>query len=140
MDRLFELEQRIDEYRKHARTAEDAALQKLKEYPPYNRPLTEVDVMRRELLRHHTRVLLLDELKEWIAELQGLRLYQLNTLSNEEHPEPRSYDVRQYMTEQEAAEVNATFEANDERLRWTLVEEPVEELAPSPEIPEEYGI
>lgn len=140
MDRLFELEQRIDEYRKHARTAEEAALQKLKEYPPYNEPLTEVYVLRRELLRHHTRVLLLDELKEWIAELQGLRLYQLNTLSNNEHPEPHSYDVRQYMTEREAAEVNATFEANSERLRWKLVEGPVEEVAPSPEIPEEYGI
>jgi hypothetical protein len=126
MDRLFELEERIDEYRKHAHSAEEAALQKLKEFPPFDKPLSEVEVLRRELLRHHTRVLLLDELTQWITELKGLRLYQLCTLPNAEHAELRRYAVHQYMTEQEVTEVNATFEANNERLRWRLVEEPVE--------------
>lgn len=123
MDRLFELEQRLDEYRKHSVTAKEAALQKLKEYPPFNdKGLSPADILRRELHRHSTRLVLLDEVKEWITELKGLRLYQLHTLPNPENPKSHTYNVRQYMTEQEAAEVNATFEANNERLRWKPVE------------------
>lgn len=122
MDALSELEQRIDEYRKHALNAEKVALRKLSLYPPFNRPLSEVEVLRRELLRHHTRTLLLDELKQWIAELRGMRLYQLYAMPDRAHAAPQLYNVCQYMTEQEATEVNATFAANRERLRWKPIE------------------
>ncbi len=122
MDKLSELEQRLEEYRKHSFKAEQMALQKLALYPPFNRPLTAVDILRRELLRHHTRTLLLDEMKQWILELRGMRLYQLYTISNDNSQIMFAYSVRQYMTEREAAEVNATFEENQERLRWRPVD------------------
>ena len=122
MDKLSELEQRLEEYKKHSLKAEQMALQKLAMYPPFNRPLAAVDVLRRELLRHHTRTLLLDEMKQWISELKGMRLYQLYTLSPTNPNEMFAYSVRQYMTEREAMEVNATFEENNERLRWRPVD------------------
>ena len=122
MDKLSELEQRLEEYKKHSFKAEQMALQKLALYPPFNRPLTAVDILRRELLRHHTRTLLLDEMNQWILELKGMRLYQLYTVSPENSQIVFAYSVRQYMTEREAAEVNATFEENQERLRWRSVE------------------
>ena len=118
MDKLLELEQRLEEYKKHSSRAEQLALQKLAMYPPFNRPLAAVDVLRRELLRHHTRMLLLDEIAEWISELKGMRLYQLHTTSANDPHGGFAYSVRQYMTEQEAEEVNATFVKNNERLRW----------------------
>jgi len=118
MDRFSELEQRIKEYRQHSLKAEKTALQKLTKYPPFNKPLSAVDVLRRELFRHHTRILLMDELQQWIAELRGMRLYQLYAIPDAIQCEMQVYSVRQYMTEKEAAEVNATFEANNERLRW----------------------
>jgi hypothetical protein len=118
MDKLDELEQRVDEFRKHSVKAELTALQKLAIYPPFDRPLTGVDVLRRELLRHHTRTVMLDEIKQWITELRGMRLYQLCMLSENREQHIETYHVQQYMTEQEAVEVNATFEANHERLRW----------------------
>jgi hypothetical protein len=126
MDKLAELEQRLDEYRKHSFRAEQVALQKLAIYPPFTRPLTGADVLRRELLRHHTRTILLDEIKHWISELRTMRLYQLYIMSEAGDRKMQTYNVRQYMTEQEAAEVNATFEANHERLRWKPVD-PLEE-------------
>ena len=126
MDKLEELEQRLEEYRKHSFKAEQIALQKLAIYPPFTRPLTAVDVLRRELLRHHTRTILLDEIKQWITELRGMRLYQLYAVTEIGHHKTQAYSVRQYMTEQEAAEVNATFETNNERLRWKPVD-PLEE-------------
>ena len=122
MDRLDELEQRIDEYRRHSQTAEDVALQKLQQYPQSNGELSPVEVLRRELLRHHTRTLLLDEIKQWIEELKGLRLYQLYALPDLEHQGGPIPHVRQHMTEQEAVEVNATYEANNERLRWKPID------------------
>lgn len=122
MDKLSELEQRLEEYRKHSVKAEQIALQKLSLYPPFNRPLTAVDILRRELLRHHTRTLLLDEMKQWILELKGMRLYQLYTISDDNSQIMFAYSVRQYMTEREAAEVNATFEKNEERLRWRPID------------------
>ena len=126
MNKLSELEQRLEEYKKHSSKAEQLALQKLAMYPPFNRPLAAVDVLRRELLRHHTRTLLLDEIGEWISELKGMRLYQLYTTSANDPHEEFAYSVRQYMTEQEAEEVNATFARNNERLRWRPVYVPEE--------------
>lgn len=122
MDKLSELEQRLEEYKKHSFKAEQTALRKLALYPPFNRPLTAVDILRRELLRHHTRTLLLEEMKQWILELKGMRLYQLYTISDDPSQAMFAYSVRQYMTEPEAAEVNATFEKNRERLRWRPVD------------------
>ena len=118
MDKLSELEQRIEEYKQQSLRAEKIALQKLTTYPPYNKPLSAVDVLRRELFRHHTRILLLNELQQWIAELKGMCLYQLCAIPDAISRETEVYGVRQYMTEKEAAEVNATFKANRERLRW----------------------
>ena len=94
---------------------------------PYNRPFSAVDVLRRELFRHHTRTLLLNELQQWIGELKGMRLYQLCTIPDAINHETKFYGVHQYMTEKEAAEVNATFEANRERLRWEPVDSSGEE-------------
>jgi hypothetical protein len=128
MDKLSELEQRLEEYRKHSFKAEQTALRKLAIYPPFNRPLTAVDILRRELLRHHTRTLLLDEMKQWILELRGMRLYQLYTISEDDSRVMFAYSVRQYMTEQEVMEVNRTFKENNERLRWRPVMEEAEEL------------
>lgn len=122
MDKLAELEQRLEEYQKHSSRAEQIALQKLAMYPPFTRPLTAVDVLRRELLRHHTRTVLLDEITHWIAELRGMQLYQLYVVTETGERKMQTYNVYQYMTEQEAAEVNATFEANHERLRWKPVD------------------
>jgi hypothetical protein len=122
MNTLDELIQRVDEYRTHSAKAEQMALQKLALYPPFDRPLTAIDVLRRELLRHHTRTVMLDEMRQWITELQGMRLYQLCLLPEFGQSEPETYHVQQYMTAEEAVEVNATFEANHERLRWMLVE------------------
>ena len=127
MDKLSELEQRIEEYKQQSLKAEKIALQKLTKYPPYNRPLSAVDVLRRELLRHHTRTLLLNELRQWIAELKGMCLYQLCAIPDAISRETQVYGVCQYMTEEEAAEVNATFEANRERLRWKPVDSSEEE-------------
>lgn len=127
MDKLSELEQRIEEYKQQSLKAEKIALQKLTKYPPYNRPLSAVDVLRRELLRHHTRTLLLNELRQWITELKGMRLYQLCAIPDAISRETHVYSVRQYMTEREAAEVNATFKANRERLRWKPVDSLEEE-------------
>lgn len=123
MDKIIELEQRIDEYRKHSLTAEQVALQKLQTFPRHNQALSPAEVLRRELLRHHTRTLLLDEVIQWIQELKGVRLYQLYSLADSQHGETQVYEVQQHMTEKEAAEVNATYEANHERLRWQAVEE-----------------
>lgn len=120
MDKLAELEQRIEEFKKHSVKAEKTALQKLAMYPPFNRPLTAVDVLRRELLRHHTRTILLDEIMQWISELRGMRLYQLYMIDTNQKT-MQAYNVRQYMTEQEAEEVNETFQANHERLRWKAI-------------------
>ena len=127
MDKLSELEQRIEEYKQQSLKAEKIALQKLTTYPPYNKPLSAVDVLRRELFRHHTRTLLLNELQQWIAELKGMRLYQLCAIPDAISRETQVYGVRQYMTEKEAAEVNATFKANRERLRWRSVDSSGEE-------------
>ncbi len=99
MDKLSELEQRLDEYKNHSFKAEQMALQKLALYPPFNRPMTAVDILRRELLRHHTRTLLLDEMKQWILELKGMRLYQLYTMAAESSQVMFAYSVRQYMTD-----------------------------------------
>lgn len=122
MDTLAELEQRIDDYRRHSQMAEDIALQKLQQYPKNTYELSPVEVLRRELLRHHTRTLLLNEIKQWIEELKGLRLYQLYSLPCEEHSGGPIPHVRQHMTEREAVEVNATYEANNERLRWKPID------------------
>jgi hypothetical protein len=129
MDKLSELEQRIKEYKQQSLKAEKIALQKLTKYPPYNRPLSAVDVLRRELFRHHTRTLLLNELQQWIAELKGMRLYQLCAIPDGISRETEVYGVRQYMTEKEAEEVNATFKANRERLRWRSADSSGEEKA-----------
>ncbi|MCP4398405.1 MAG: hypothetical protein GY801_14045 [bacterium] len=126
MDKIKELEQRIQEYAQHSSTAEKAALEKLREYPERKVELTEADVLRRELFRHHTRILLLDEIQEWVDELQGMRLYQL--YSSDEEGRQLCHKVRQYMTEKEADEVNATYETNHESLRWKSVD-PLELLA-----------
>ncbi len=122
MDKITELEQRIDEYRKHSLVAEHVALQKLQSYPRQNQMLSPAEVLRRELLRHHTRTLLLNEIKQWIQELKGVRLYQLYSLGDSEKGEVQAYQVQQHMTEQEAAEVNAAYEANNERLRWKPID------------------
>ena len=126
MDKLKELEQRIQEYAQHSKEAEQAALEKIREYPERKVELTEADVLRRELLRHHTRILLLDEIQEWVDELKGMRLYQL--YSSDKEGRRLCHKVRQYMTEKEAKEVNATYEANSESLRWKPVD-PFELLA-----------
>jgi hypothetical protein len=126
MDKLKELEQRVQEYVQHSREAEKAALEKIREYPERKVEMTEADVLRRELLRHHTLILLLDEMQEWIDELKGMRLYQLYSVDKEGHQ--LCHKVRQYMTEFEAGEVNATYESNGESLRWRAVD-PFELLA-----------
>lgn len=122
MDKITELEQRIDEYRQHSLMAEKIALQKLRNYAKPEGTPAPSEVLRRELLRHHTRTLLLDEVKQWIQELQGIRVYQLYALPNSKHEKEQVYQIRQQMTEREAAEVNATYEANNERLRWRPIE------------------
>ena len=122
MDRIAELEERIEEYRRHSQVAEDVALKKLRQYPKNNGSLSPVEVLRRELLRHHTRTLLLNEIKQWIEELRGMRLYQLYSLADDEHEGGAIPHVRQHMTEKEAVEVNATYEANNERLRWKPID------------------
>lgn len=132
MNKIHELEQRIDEFRKHSLAAEQVALQKLQTYPRHNENLSPAEVLRRELLRHHTRTVLLNEVKQWIQELKGVRLYQLYSLGELGHEETKVYQVRQHMTEQEVAEVNATYEANNERLRWKPVD-PSEEEEEYPE-------
>lgn len=123
MNRLVELKQRIDEYKQHSLKAETTARDKLRRYPQATTPLSPAEVLRREVLRHHTRTLLLNEILDWIGELEGMKLHCLHSLPNTDHPEFLVYHVQQYMTEKEAAEVNATFEANGERLRWKPVEE-----------------
>ena len=115
MDKISELEQRLKEYQQHSGNAKAMALEKLKTYPQRSDPLSPVEVLRRELLRHHTRLVLLDEIAEWIEELKGMRLYQL--YSEDEEGNQICHKVRQYMTEKEAAEVNTTYEANKESLR-----------------------
>ena len=123
MDKISELEQRLEEYKQHSLNAEKMALKKLRAYPEYDGTLTPNEVLRRELLRHHTRTLLLDEIKQWIEELKGVRLYQLYSISGSEDERKQLYhQIRQYMTEKEAAEVNATYEANNERLRWKPID------------------
>ena len=123
MDKIVELEQRLEEYKKHSLNAEKIALQKLKDYPKRDDPLSPIEVLRRELLRHHTRTLLLNEIKQWIEELKGIRLYQLYSISESENEGSQiCHQIRQYMTEKEAAEVNATYEANNERLRWRPID------------------
>lgn len=123
MDKITELEQRIDEYRKHSVVAEKVALRKLESLPRYQQEMNPQEVLRRELLRHHTRTLLLDEIKLWIEELKGVRLYQLYLLGDgEQGGDTQIYQIRQHMTEKEAAEVNATYESNNERLRWKPVD------------------
>ena len=121
MDKLVELEDRIKEYRQHCMNAEKTAMEKLKGYPRQE-ALSPVEVLRRELLRHHTRVLLLDEINEWIEELKGVRLYQLYSLADADHEEMAIGRVRQHLSKQEADEVNATYEANHERLRWKPID------------------
>lgn len=72
MDKLQELERRIDEYQEQTLAAEKAAFNQLKVYPQPTEPLTAQEILRREMFRHHTRVLLLNQVKEWIAELQEM--------------------------------------------------------------------
>ena len=120
MDKIAELEQRLKEYQKHTRNAEQKALEILHTYPRRGEPLSPVEVLRRELLRHHTRILLLDEIMGWIDELKGVRLYQL--YAEDEDGRSILHTVRQYMTEKEATEVNATYEANNEHLHWKPID------------------
>ena len=120
MDKIVELEQRLKEYQQHSRNAEQKALEILRTYPKRGESLSPVEVLRRELLRHHTRILLLDEIMGWIEELKGIRLYQL--YSEDEEGRSIRHTVRQYMTEKEAVEVNATYEANNEHLRWKPID------------------
>ncbi len=127
MDKISELEQRIDEYRKHSIVAEKVALRKLQSLPRNEEKMGPNEVLRRELFRHHTRTLLLDELKLWIEELKGVRLYQLYLLGEREQEDTQIYQIRQQMTEKEAAEVNSTYESNNERLRWKPVDMTEEE-------------
>ncbi len=122
MDKIAELEQRLNEYKRQSQIAEDVALKKLQQYPQGKKELSPVEVLRRELLRHHTRTLLLNEIKQWIEELKGMRMYQLYSLPDDVHKGGPISQVRQYMTEKEVEEVNATYEANHERLRWKPVD------------------
>ncbi len=123
MDKITELEQRLDEYRKHSAVAEKVALKKLQSLPGAKHEMSSEEILRRELLRHHTRTLLLDEIKVWIEELKGVRLYQLYLVgTGEQGEDTQIYQIRQHMTEKEAAEVNATYESNNERLRWKPVD------------------
>ncbi len=119
MDKIEELEQRLKEYEHHAKNAEQKALEILRTYPERH-PLSPNEVLRRELLRHHTRILLLDEIREWIDELKGIRLYQL--YSEDADGNLLCHKVRQYMTEKEVSEVNETYAANDESLRWKPID------------------
>jgi hypothetical protein len=121
MDKLVELEDRIKEYRQHCMNAEKTAVEKLKGYPRQT-ALSPIEVLRRELLRHHTRVLLLDEIAQWIEEIKGIRLYQLYSLANADQQEMPIGQVRQHLSQEEADEVNATYEANNERLRWKPID------------------
>lgn len=120
MDKIYELEQRLKEYKQQSKRAEEAALKQLLTYPERSGTLTADEVLRRELLRHHTRLLLLDEIEEWIDELRGIRLYQL--YAQDEQGKQSFRGARQYMTEKEADEVNAAFEANQEHLRWKPID------------------
>ena len=120
MDKLQELTERLEEYKQHAMNAEKTALEMLRAYPTYHGPISPMEILRRELLRHHTRTLLLSEIQEWIDELKSLRLYQL--YSEDDAGNQICEQVRQYMTEREAVEVNMTYEANHERLRWKPVD------------------
>ena len=69
MDKLSELKKRIDQYLEHTLAAEKTALEKLQTYPKPKEELTPVDILKREMLRHHTRSLILNEVKEWIDDL-----------------------------------------------------------------------
>ncbi len=120
MDKMDELEQRLRDYAQQARRAEEVALESLRAYPERSQQVMPNDVLRRELLRHHTRTLLIDEIKEWIDELKGIRLYQLYRENDDGNSVP--HGARQYMTEREAEEVNAAFESNNERLRWKPID------------------
>jgi len=120
MNKIDELEQRLKEYAQQSRRAEEVALDALRAYPERPQQVMPNDVLRREVLRHHTRTLLIDEIKEWIDELKGIRLYQLYRENDEGNSVP--HGARQYMTEREAEEVNAAFEANHERLRWKPID------------------
>ncbi len=71
VDKLAELEKRINEYMHQSLEAEKVALKKLESYPPSTEPSSPVEVLKRERLRHHTRSLLLKEIKDWIHELKG---------------------------------------------------------------------
>ncbi|GAK50312.1 hypothetical protein U14_01540 [Candidatus Moduliflexus flocculans] len=120
MNKIDELEQRLKEYAQQSRRAEEVALEALRAYPERPQHLMPNDVLRREVFRHHTRTLLIDEIKEWIDELKGIRLYQLYRENDEGNSVP--HGARQYMTEREAEDVNAAFEANRERLRWKPID------------------
>ena len=120
MNKIDELEQRLREYAQQAHRAEEVALESLRSYPERSQQVMPNDILRRELLRHHTRTMLIDEIKEWIDELKGIRLYQLYRENDEGNSVP--HGARQYMTEREAEEVNAAFEANHERLRWKPID------------------
>jgi hypothetical protein len=70
-DKLDELEKRIDKYMQQSLEAERVALEKLATYPESEEPLSPVEVLKRERFRHHTRSLLLKEIKDWIHELES---------------------------------------------------------------------
>ncbi|MBD3306486.1 hypothetical protein GF339_08790 [candidate division KSB3 bacterium] len=70
IENFTELEKRLAEYRQNSENAEKIALQKLQNYPKPEQDLSPVEVLRRELLRHHTRTLLLKEIEQWMAELK----------------------------------------------------------------------
>ena len=120
MDKIYELEQRLKEYKQQSKRAEEAAMKQLRSYPERTSALTADEVLRRELLRHHTRLILLDEIEEWIDELKGIRLYQL--YAHDERGNQSFRGALQYMTEKEADEVNATFKANHECLHWKPID------------------
>lgn len=70
-DKLTELERRIDRYMHESMEAEKVALDKLVQFPKPTNPVSPLDILKRERVRHHTRTLTLREVKKWIQELRN---------------------------------------------------------------------
>jgi hypothetical protein len=66
---LAELEKRLNAHLQSSIDAEKIALKKLEAHSEQEPPLSPVEILKRERLRHRTQTLLLKEIKGWIEEL-----------------------------------------------------------------------
>lgn len=70
IDLIAELEKRLDAHLQSSQEAEKIALEQLEAHDEQEPPLSPIEILRRERLRHRTQTLLLKDIKSWIKELQ----------------------------------------------------------------------